>query len=110
MRRHAARVRIALSREQLPEWPFSGAVGIRERSGRAMDLHVVRNWRYVGTARSDEELAEMLESAERATFDIDLYRILVRHLNGRRHRGAVFPLGTVPRFHGGEKGAVGRIR
>ncbi len=89
---HAARVRMALARDQLPAWPFSGAVGIRERSGRAMDVHVVRNWRYVGTARSDEELAEVLASAEHAAFDIDLYRILVRHLNGRRHRGAVFTL------------------
>ncbi|HEU4529824.1 MAG TPA: exonuclease domain-containing protein [Steroidobacteraceae bacterium] len=92
-RLHAARVRMALARDQLPAWPFSGAVGIRERSGRAMEVHVVRNWRYVGTACSDEQLAEVLEGAERAAFDIDLYRILVRHLNGRRHRGAVFTLG-----------------
>lgn len=52
-------------------WPYPDAIGIRE--GKAM--HVVRNWNYLGTAQSDEELWPLLEARSPA-FDYEVYRIL----------------------------------
>jgi DNA polymerase-3 subunit epsilon len=46
-------------------------------------VHVVDRWCYLGSAASDAELAELLESARRPSFDYDHYRILARHL-GRK--------------------------
>jgi hypothetical protein len=41
---------------------------------------VLDHWTYLGTARSDEELAELKGKDARADFDVDVYRILVRYL------------------------------
>jgi DNA polymerase-3 subunit epsilon len=67
------------------EWPHAGPLGIVERdSGRdAAEIHVVDRWCYLGAARSDTELAELLEALEgkrEPRFDYDHYRILSRHL------------------------------
>jgi DNA polymerase III subunit epsilon len=77
---HALRVRMALAPLKLKPWPFRGRVALRER--RAYDeaeLHIVDRWRYVGTARSDEELAAVAARALPETFDVPVYKILVRY-------------------------------
>jgi DNA polymerase-3 subunit epsilon len=74
---HDARLMIALSALKLRSWPFPGRVALRE--GRS-EYHVLENWVYLGTARSEEELAELCALQPRAAFDADVYRILVRHL------------------------------
>ena len=52
--------------------------GISECMG-STDLHVVDHWTYLGTARTDEELAALRTRESSVAFDIDVYRILVRH-------------------------------
>jgi DNA polymerase-3 subunit epsilon len=42
-------------------------------------LHVVDHWTYLGTARTEEELAELGARESSAVFDVDVYRILVRY-------------------------------
>jgi hypothetical protein len=42
-------------------------------------VHVVDHWAYLGTARTDEELAELGARNSSAAFDLDVYRILVRY-------------------------------
>jgi DNA polymerase III subunit epsilon len=92
---HKMRLQLALSALKLKPWPFPGRIGLRERDWRGdTDLHVCDNWVYLGTARSDEELAalcggdatECRDAAEfgdpgmaARTFDPDVYRILSRH-------------------------------
>ncbi len=44
---------------------------------------MVHRWCYLGTARSDDELAGLLEAGPRPRFDYDHYKILTRHL-GRK--------------------------
>jgi len=44
----------------------------------ATEVHVVDRWCYLGAARTEPELAELLELEPR--FDYDAYRILARHL------------------------------
>ncbi len=74
---HTVRLQMALVALKLKAWPFPGRIALKE--GRD-EYHVLEHWNYLGTARSDEELAE-LAGLERGAFDVDVYRILVRYLS-----------------------------
>jgi len=84
---HSMRVQLALSALKLKPWPFPGRVALRERDPRGgmagrmqgTDLHVVDHWAYLGTARTEEELAELGARKSSAAFDVDVYRILMRY-------------------------------
>lgn len=45
---------------------------------------MIDRWCYLGTARSDEEVAELLERDREPRFDPEHYRIFARHLGKRR--------------------------
>jgi DNA polymerase-3 subunit epsilon len=74
---HNARLQMALSSLKLKPWPFPGRVALQE--GR-FEYHVLDHWMYLGTARFEEELAELASTQWQAGFDVDVYRILVRFL------------------------------
>jgi DNA polymerase-3 subunit epsilon len=84
---HGMRLQLALSSLKLKSWPFPGRIALRERDPRGgmaacvhgTDLHVVDHWAYLGTARTDEELAELGARKSSAAFDVGVYRILVRY-------------------------------
>ena len=84
---HDLRLRLALSSLKLRPWPFPGRIAIRERgawSGAAefmhgADLHVVDHWTYLGTARTEEELALLAAKGADAAFDAGVYKILARY-------------------------------
>jgi DNA polymerase-3 subunit epsilon len=67
-------------------------VAVREShpDGRITEAHVFERWSHVGTARSDDELAELAQTRVEIDFDPDVYRILVGYL--AKHRGAARPL------------------
>ncbi|WP_394788099.1 exonuclease domain-containing protein [Rhodoferax sp.] len=65
----------ALLRHKVQRWPYPGAVGLREGDA----LHVVHDWRYLGTAQAEDEVAELLEGG-RSPFDFDTYKILSKAL------------------------------
>jgi DNA polymerase III subunit epsilon len=77
---HDMRMMLALSSLKFKAWPFPGRVALRERDFRGTDLHVVDRWAYLGTARTDEELAVLGARGPDTVFDADVYRILVRYL------------------------------
>lgn len=74
---HGMRLHLALSGLKLQAWPFPGRIALQE--GRS-EHHVLDHWVYLGTARSQEELAELADKQAHAAFDVDVYRILVRYL------------------------------
>ena len=84
---HSLRLQLALASLKLKSWPFPGRVALRERDARGgirecmqgTDLHVVDHWAYLGTARTEEQLAELGARESSAGFDVDVYRILVRY-------------------------------
>jgi DNA polymerase-3 subunit epsilon len=78
---HHARVATALATLKSVAWPHRGALGVVEKdpSRDATEVHVLDRWCYLGTAKSDGEVAELLEE-RRPQFDYDHYRILARHL------------------------------
>ena len=82
---HHARVAAALARLKLPAWPWRGAIGLVEKSAHreATDIHVVNHWCYLGTARSDDELAALVECPPRERFDLDRYKILAKFAGGK---------------------------
>ena len=78
---HHGRLAAALATLSTPPWPYAGPVGIVEtdRARDATEVHAVDRWCYLGAARCEPEMAELLE--ERPRFDYDHYRILSRHLS-----------------------------
>jgi DNA polymerase-3 subunit epsilon len=79
---HHARLREALAEYALRPWPYPGTIGIRESSlvGDTIEVHLFRNWCWLGSARDEAELGAMLESPARVEFDPDIYRLLARRL------------------------------
>jgi DNA polymerase III subunit epsilon len=75
---HNIRLQLALSALKLKPWPFPGRIALQE--GRS-EYHVLDHWAYLGTARSEEELAELSGRRALAAFDVDVYRILVRYFS-----------------------------
>lgn len=72
---HAARLLIAMQKLKLAVWPYPGAIGVREGE----ELHVIDRWCYLGTAKSEAEIEELLRSG-RPAFDRDTYMLLSKSL------------------------------
>lgn len=68
---HAARLLTAMHALKLASWPYAGAIGIREGE----DLHIIDHWCYLGTAKTETEVADIL-AAGRPAFDRDTYMLL----------------------------------
>jgi DNA polymerase-3 subunit epsilon len=92
--RHLTRIGLALRDWRVPAWPYAGPIGVRERA----ELHVLDDWRYLGTARCAQEVDDLLgqgrvragEGFERGTFSF-----LVKTL-ARLPRRRIVPLPAVP--------------
>jgi DNA polymerase-3 subunit epsilon len=84
---HRVRLQLALAGQRLLAWPYEGAVGIREHDARTgkTDIHVFHHWRHVGTAHDEAELDDLAATRASVAFDLDSYRLLVKHL----HAGSV---------------------
>lgn len=88
-RRHAA----ALSVPQIPAWPYAGAIALREHdalTGRT-DLHVIRDWCWLGTATDESELESLIDAPPRPEFDPGVMRLLLRTLAHGRHEVIALP-------------------
>lgn len=72
---HAARLLTAMNKLKLATWPYPGAVGLREGD----ELHVIDHWCYLGTAKSEAQVHDLLDSS-RPAFDRDTYLILSKAL------------------------------
>jgi DNA polymerase-3 subunit epsilon len=79
---HTLRLAEALAKLRLPAWPFDGPVAIVEEDAARTrrELHVARDWRYLGTARSLAEAHDLSGERRLPPFDVDVLRILIRAL------------------------------
>ena len=86
---HNMRVQMALSGLKIKSWPFPGRIALRERAAggfasdgtRGGEYHVLDHWMYLGSARSEDELAALSTRHAYAVFDVDVYKILLRHFS-----------------------------
>jgi DNA polymerase-3 subunit epsilon len=79
---HSARLMAALARLRLAPWPHPGPIGLVERDAfqEVEEVHLVDGWRYLGTARGETQIHELLADAGRAAFDMDIYKLLKAHM------------------------------
>jgi DNA polymerase-3 subunit epsilon len=79
---HTARLITALARLRVPAWRFEGPIVVREQDPRRglHEAHVFDRWRYVGSARTDSELSDMLAQPSVPNFDIEYYKLIRRYL------------------------------
>jgi DNA polymerase-3 subunit epsilon len=79
---HHERFRQALERYALRQWPYEGIISIQETSlaGERTDVHLFRDWCWLGTATDPGSLHALLEAPPRVAFDLDIYRILCKRL------------------------------
>ena len=90
---HDARLAQALAPLAIPRWPHPGVALVREKSvfSDRVDVHAIRDWCWLGTARDDGDLAALLDAPPRAQFDIDVTRLLLK-----RHAAGTLVLVPVP--------------
>ena len=77
---HDARLVAALAPLAIPAWPCTGPALVHERAafGERADVHVLRDWCWLGTALDEADLAALLDAPPRPQFDIDVVRLLLR--------------------------------
>jgi DNA polymerase-3 subunit epsilon len=87
MEAHHTRLREALAPYAVPPWPYPGLAAIRECAllGERTDVHVLRDWCWLGTARDEGALGDMLDTPPRPVFDADIAKLLMRTLARGRH-------------------------
>ncbi len=77
---HDERLRTGLAGYHQRAWPYAGAIGIEERSEDLKQIHVVRNWTYLGSAPTIA--AARRPDPPAVGFDRDGYSVLARPLIG----------------------------
>lgn len=82
---HWLRLKVALAQQQLRVWPHPGKIGLREynmSTGRT-DIHLFDQWCHLATVHDEGDLEDALTSSAPAlAFDLDTYRLLLKHLSG----------------------------
>jgi DNA polymerase-3 subunit epsilon len=89
---HNLRLASALAPYRVSEWPWAGRVMIREShpDGRFEEAHVFDRWCHLGTARSEDQLAELATARAEIDFDPDIYKIVQAF--AARHPRRIRPL------------------
>ncbi len=103
---HALRARMAMARWKFANWPYPGPIAIVERSSSGTAAaHVVDQWQLLGTVHIDplgqaldrDELLQrcrsLLDDRRDASFNADVYRILVASLRKLKNPGGILQLG-----------------
>jgi DNA polymerase III subunit epsilon len=80
---HRLRLQLALAKQQLQVWPHPGKIGLREHceaTGRT-EIHVFDQWCHLATVSDEAELQDAVSSREALAFDLDTYRLLIKHMS-----------------------------
>lgn len=92
---HNLRLLQALQSLRLAQWPYQGAIGLRECSGENTEVHLFERWCFLGTARSEAEIHDKLEDRGLPVFDLDIYKILRREFAKRTRGVALIEFGPM---------------
>ncbi|HLU61377.1 MAG TPA: exonuclease domain-containing protein [Gammaproteobacteria bacterium] len=96
--KHHLRLMQALGKLRIATWPWPGRIGVRERNADGhIDMHIIENWCYLGTVRERDLQGDLFDSVTlEGSFELDTYRILVRHLLDRKKRPDIVLLDRQP--------------
>lgn len=85
---HSARLMAALAKHRIKAWPYPGPVGLVERDDflEREEIHVIDQWRHLGTARDAAGIHELLARPDPVPFDLDVYKLLLARLGKARVR------------------------
>ncbi|HLX25271.1 MAG TPA: exonuclease domain-containing protein [Usitatibacter sp.] len=83
---HHLRLATALAPFRIADWPWPGRIVVHERhpEGRLEEAHVFERWSHIGTARDEDELADLATTRATIEFDPDIYKLLVGYVGKRR--------------------------
>lgn len=79
---HNARLMEALAEFAFPAWPYEGPIAIRETHPEHgwQRAHVFHRWRYLGSAKTEDEIHQLAASTTEVEFDADIFKLLVKRL------------------------------
>ena len=97
--RYNLRVQIAFHELQLKAWPWEGPIGVVEENGSTgrTDIHVIYNWAHIATVHDESELNELEPGREALAFDLDSYKLLIKHVLAPGHRLKIIECPGMPR-------------
>lgn len=79
---HHLRLSMALAQQRLQVWPYPGRIGLREHDpvSDRTDIHIFDHWCHLATVHDEAALEEALRVRRALAFDLDTYRLLLKHL------------------------------
>lgn len=77
---HTQRLMDALDNLRVACWPYAGAIGLVERHEQDYQMHVIRNWTYLGSVSAQASVPSQARqlATMAAGFDADGYKILCK--------------------------------
>lgn len=80
---HFLRLQQAMMSHRLKTWPFKGKIGIYEQQqfNGITEMHVFEHWVHIGSVTNEIDLNEISTIKTELLFDLDTYKILIKHLN-----------------------------
>lgn len=80
--RHHLRLQMALAQQKLQVWPYGGKIGLREwdAASERTEIHIFEHWCHLATVHDEAELSHALENRSTLAFDLDTYRLLLKHM------------------------------
>ena len=87
---HHLRLSMALAQQRLQVWPYTGRIGLREHDpvSDRTQIHIFDHWCHLATVQDETALAEALTARCPLAFDLDTYRLLLKHLAPRGKTGS----------------------
>ncbi len=83
---HNLQLKTALDLFKVQVWPYQGPIAIKEGE----QMHVVDRWCYLGSAINESELEELMSLGD-VEFDLDIYKILKKAIQGS-FKSQILPL------------------
>jgi DNA polymerase-3 subunit epsilon len=99
---HNVRLIAALQSLRLAQWPWRGAIGVREKRGDRSEVHLFDRWCFLGTTTSEAEVYEKLEVRGEPLFDLDIYKIMQKFLKTKK-KPDIIEFGAMSRLWSGRQ-------
>jgi len=81
---HNLQLQAALRLYKVQSWPFDGAIAIKDGNS----MVVIDKWCYLGSASNHDELYDLAKSKD-LDFDLDIYKIVKKAINGSHKSNVV---------------------